>query len=173
MKHDLTPLEAETRLWSEIGHARFGMLGLAQHSSGSHFQPMTAFGEPDTREIWFYTRRDSALARAVADDGADAVFLVQSKDQDVQASITGSLRVKHDQAHIERHWNAMVAAWFPGGKQDPMLTLLRFEARDAEVWITQGGPVKLAWEVSKALATHKTPDVGDHARVELTASRLA
>jgi general stress protein 26 len=32
-------------------------------------------------------------------------------------------------------WNRYVAAWFPGGKDDPKLTLLRLDAENAEIWI--------------------------------------
>ena len=32
-------------------------------------------------------------------------------------------------------WNRFVAAWFEGGKDDPNLVLLRFEAEHAEIWI--------------------------------------
>lgn len=162
--------DVEARLWSEIGQVRFGMLGLSGRSAGGHFQPMTAFCEPETREIWFFTRQDSAVARETG-ESADALFVVQAKDLNFQASIRGTIRVRHDQAHIDRHWNPMVAAWFPGGKRDPLLTLLRLDVADAEIWITQGGPLKLAWEITKAFATHTTPDVGKHAHIDLTGTR--
>jgi general stress protein 26 len=35
---------------------------------------------------------------------------------------------------IDRLWNRYVAAWFEGGKDDPQLTLLRFDAERAEIW---------------------------------------
>jgi general stress protein 26 len=61
----------------------------------------------------------------------------------------------------------VLAAWFPGGKDDPSLTLLRLDARDAELWISRGGPVRFAWEVAKANLTDSPPDVGDKAHIQL------
>jgi general stress protein 26 len=61
----------------------------------------------------------------------------------------------------------MVAAWYPDGKDDPSLTLLRFDVRDAEVWISKGGAVRLAWEVAKANLTGATPDVGTQKHLDL------
>jgi hypothetical protein len=41
----------------------------------------------------------------------------------------------HDRAVIDRLWNRFIAAWFKGGKDDPKLALLRFDAERAEIWI--------------------------------------
>ena len=67
---------------------------------------------------------------------------------------------------MDKYWNAVVAAWYPQGKDDPHLTLLCFNLSDAEVWISQAGPVRFAWEIAKANATHSTPDVGGHTRLD-------
>ena len=58
--------------------------------SGGHFQPMTAFCEPDVGEIWFFTRDDTDLARDSA-GGAEAMFIIQAKDQAFQACLGGGL----------------------------------------------------------------------------------
>jgi len=36
---------------------------------------------------------------------------------------------------VERLWNRFVAAWYPGGKTDPTLALLRLDAERAEIWL--------------------------------------
>jgi general stress protein 26 len=35
---------------------------------------------------------------------------------------------------VDKLWNKFVAAWFEGGKDDPKLVLLRFDAEHAEIW---------------------------------------
>ena len=35
---------------------------------------------------------------------------------------------------IEKLWNPYVAAWYPGGKDDPNLALFRFNADEAKIW---------------------------------------
>jgi general stress protein 26 len=158
--------EMEQRLWKEIDKGRYGMLGVVG-SPTQHFQPMTAFAEPETGEIWFFTRKDTDLARSVM-DGADAMFVVQSKDQELQACIGGRLEQRQDRDRIEKYWNAVVAAWYPNGKDDPQLTMLRLDARDAQVWLSEAGPVKFAWEIAKANATHTQPDIGGRANLDLS-----
>jgi general stress protein 26 len=156
---------AEHRLWKEVEQTRFGMLGLAD--ARQHFQPMTAFAERDEGAIWFFTRNDTDLATAVGQGEDQAMFVVQSKDQDFQGCIGGALTEIRDQARIDRYWNPMVAAWYPDGKDDPSLTLLRFDVRDAEVWISKGGAVRLAWEIAKANISGTTPDVGTQRHLDL------
>jgi len=152
----------ETRLWNELENHNTGMLGLVGADVRQHFQPMTAFVEPRTNQIWFFTYKDSDLAEAVG-AGQTAMFVIQLKD--FQACIGGELTLAHDEARMEKYWNAVVAAWYPQGKSDPRLTMLRLRADDAQVWISHGGPVKFAWEVAKANDTHTTPDLGESAKL--------
>ncbi len=156
--------EAETKLWSELKHGRIGMLALADEPR--RFQPMTAIAEPDERILWFFTRMDTDLARAIT--GADeAIFIVQSKDSDLQACLVGELDLLRDEGRIDRYWNPMVAAWFPDGKDDPRLALLRFTVTGAEVWRSTAGPVGKAWQVVKANITHRAPEVGEQVTLDL------
>jgi general stress protein 26 len=157
------PRNVEDRLWKEIRSQRFGMLGLV--NSHDHYQPMTAFAEPDNSLIWFFTRETTDLAKAVG-DGAKAMFIVQTKDQDVQACIGGELVLDHDRGRIDEYWNPMVAAWYPEGKDAPDLTLLRFKPNDAAVWLSDGSPIKFAFEIAKANLTKTTPDVGSREAVK-------
>lgn len=158
--HDLAAVQ--TRLWDEIKAAGgTGMLGLTK--SGDHYQPMTGFVERDTNEIWFFTRKDTELARELG-DGGSAMFVFQADK--LQASIGGELTAAFDRGRMDKYWNPVVAAWYPGGKDDPLLTMLRLECVDAEIWISDAGPMKFAWEIAKANATHNTPDAGGKTHVE-------
>jgi general stress protein 26 len=164
--HQKTPEELQEQLWKEIKKGHLGMLGLVGDAPIQHFQPMTPFIEPTNGEIYFFTRTDTDLARAVG-DGAEAMFIVQSKDHTLQACVGGRLDLRADRERINRYWNAIVAAWYPGGRDDPELTLLRLRARDAQVWLSDHGPLKFALEIARANATHREPDVGQSERLDL------
>lgn len=161
----LTAAEAEAEFWKHLKSSNTGMLGLDQ--PGYHSQPMTAFREEETGTIWFFTRDDTDLARDAAVGGQSAMFTYGSKDQEVWACIHGELSVSHDQERIDRYWNPIVAAWYPGGKDDPHLTLLRFEADDGRIWVSKSGPVRFLFEVAKANLTKTLPDAGGVADVNL------
>ena len=154
----------QTRLWDEIEKHQIGMLGVAG-AEPRHFQPMTAFLDRADDSLWFFAWADTELAEAAA-GGAQGVFVFQDGRQ-FFASVAGPLRLDQDRTRINRYWNPVVAAWYPDGKDDPRLVLLRMDARDAEVWITEAGPARFAWEIAKANATHGQPDLGGHTRLNL------
>lgn len=159
-KDKLTDAQAEEKLWDSIDHHNTGMLGLI----GQHHQPMTAFVEKETGQIWFFTRKDTDMARDVGGGGAKAMYVHQAPG--LQACIEGRLTLQHDRARMDKYWNAVVAAWYPEGKDDPQLTMLCFDADDARVWLSDG-PVKFFYEIAKANATKTTPDVGKRANLDL------
>jgi len=60
-----------------------------------------------------------------------------SKGHDLFATVHGTLSVDTDRAFIDRLWNPFVAAWYPGGKDDAKLRLLRLDAESAEIWLNE------------------------------------
>jgi general stress protein 26 len=160
----LSPADAEAEFWKHLESSNTGMLGLDR--PGYHSQPMTAFREAETGTIWFFTRDDTDLARDVA-GGASAMFTYGSKDQEVWACIHGRLTIDNDRARIDEYWNPVLSAWYPGGKEDPHLTLLRFDAGDGRIWVSQKGPVRFLYEVAKANLTKTPPDAGGVTDVNL------
>lgn len=155
----------EKKLWTEIEESRFGMVAPSAPAI-DHFQPMTAFAEPESRTLWFYSRRDTDLAVA-AEEGVEAMFVFMSKDRELQASIRGRLRVATDPLHRDKYWNAAVAAWYPRGKDDPELVMLAFACEDAQVWVSDAGGARFGWEIAKANLTGHEPDLGGRISVKL------
>lgn len=166
MSHDLTPADAEKEFWKSLKESNTGMLGLDQ--PGHHAQPMTGFGEPETGTIWFFSRNDTDFARDVAAGANSGMFTYQAKDQKVQACIHGDLSIDNDRERINRFWNPVVAAWYPDGKDDPALTLIRFDADDGRVWVSDKGALGFGYQVLKANLTKTIPDAGDVADVNLS-----
>jgi general stress protein 26 len=49
-------------------------------------------------------------------------------------SASGTARLVQDKAMVRELWNFTSKAWFPGGIDDPELTLLKVVVDHAEVW---------------------------------------
>lgn len=129
--------EIEARFWKALKSDMTVMLGLAGGGDG-HAQPMTAqLGEGEGRgPIWFFTSSDVDLVRAMG-AGAEATLHFASKGHDLFASLEGRLSPDDDRATIERLWNPFVAAWFEGGRDDPKLRLIRFDADHGQIWLNE------------------------------------
>ena len=128
-----TPQELESKLWSAIKSDMTMMLGLHGVPDG-HPRPMTAQFERERGPIWFFTAKDNGLVRQLGGGGRGFAAFT-SKGHDLFAAVEGRLSIDNDRAVIDRLWNSFVAAWYEQGKDDPKLTLLRFDAEQAEIWL--------------------------------------
>ncbi len=158
----LSQHEAIEEFWKHVTNRTTVMLGL----SGAHdLQPMTAFTEQDDSVIWFFTRNDTDLAREVAAHG-DGRLVFNSPDDKLFADVTGELAIDHDAARIDRYWNPVVAAWYPDGKDDPHLTLLRFAPQRGQIWASKQGLARFAFEITRANVTKTEPRLGGTSKVD-------
>ena len=88
-----------------------------------HHIPMNAQLDKDAHSaFWFFTATDNRIA-----GGGPAMAQFASKGHDLFACISGTLRREEDPAVLDRLWNNGVAAFYPGGKSDPKLLLLRLD----------------------------------------------
>lgn len=127
------PPELEAKLWSALKSDMTVMLGLVDDQELG-LKPMTAQIEGEESPLWFFTARDNTLVQNLRNSNP-AIATFASKGHDLFATIHGSLKLDNDRAVIDRLWNRFVAAWYPGGKDDPNLSLLRFDAAHATIWM--------------------------------------
>jgi general stress protein 26 len=113
------------------------MLALAGVEEGES-QPMTAQFDDDLPNgpIWFFAAKDTSFVKSMGDSHRSVAHFV-SKNHELFASIHGELSVDNDRARIDRLWNRFVAAWYPGGKDDPNLLLIRFDPEHAQIWLNE------------------------------------
>jgi general stress protein 26 len=129
--------EITQKLWKSLKSDMTLMLSLAGNEDG-HSQPMTAqfASDADRGPMWFFTAKNVHLVQAMGESHAAAAQFV-SKGHDLFASMQGTLAVERDRAMVDRLWSRFVAAWYPGGKDDPNLQLLRFDPTHAHVWLNE------------------------------------
>jgi general stress protein 26 len=150
-------MDKETRetFWKAFADSPFIMMRL--ESSTEHAEPMTAQLDKDAHHaIWFFLARDNRIAA-----GGSAMGQVATKGHDAFACISGELVEETDATIREKQWNNVVEAWFPNGKNDPAILMLRFDIKDSEVWISDmslKGKLKML-----AGAPIKPSEAGEHA----------
>jgi general stress protein 26 len=127
--------EIESKLWKALATDRTVMLALEGVDEG-HSQPMTAQVDDSRSVLWFFGARNSDLVHALGTRHR-ALLHFASKGHDLFASLHGELSEDRDRKTIDRLWNRHVAAWYPQGKDDPQLILLRFEPERAQVWLDE------------------------------------
>jgi general stress protein 26 len=137
------------------GRAHAWPMAVAQLEPGLDAYFSTSIGSPKVGEI----ERDPRVAIAFQGTGEDAI-------------IYGTATIVHDRALIQKLWSESWRLWFPRGKDDPSLCLVRFEPEEGEYWDRSGTEgVRFLFEAGKALLAGRQPKVDDdpeqHARVRM------
>lgn len=118
--------------------------------------------EPDGT-LWFASGRHSGKVEELEKDG-HVVVTMQSKAKFV--SLSGTAKTVDDRAKIAKLWKAEWKVWFPDGKDDPEVVLLRVDGKAGEYWDNSGtSGIKYLIKAGKALVTGTKPGVGEDPEV--------
>ena len=102
--------------------------------------PMTAQLDKDANSaIWFFTGKDHDLAK-----GGPATATFAGKGHEMFARFTGTLVEETSKERLDEQWSKVIESWFPGGKDDPNLLMLRMDLGQAEIWNSDLGFVDTA-----------------------------
>lgn len=126
-------------------------------------RPFTIQEVEDGGDLWFLVSKQSSAVRQLAADPRAGVAL---SSNDSWVSLTGTAQVVDSQERVDRYWSPVVEAWFPDGKEDPSVSVLKFSADGGEYWDTPGSRVATAIAFVKAKVTGE-PIEGDTGKVDL------
>lgn len=155
----------QKQLMEQIADARCVMLGSTRHND--HMQPMTPQIDDDEEghTIYFYSDKTSELGTQILMQPGNVHMCHIGKDY--QACVKGRLSVERNPAMVDTFWNPIVAAWYPGGKTDPKMLMLKFEPDTAHVWASDKSSIGFAYEITKANLTDEMPDIGKSKEITL------
>jgi general stress protein 26 len=129
-------------------------------------RPMTTLDIDAEGNVWFFTSRHTELVRDVRH--GDPVTLIYSDPKNnTYLSVSGTASIVESERRKEELWNLMSKAWFPGGKDDPDLAVLRVTTQEAAYWDSTSSKMVVFFSMLKAVITGNTPDGGDHGKLNL------
>ncbi len=167
MSSSPAPTADLARLLEKINEQRYVMLTTTNEQGHLHARPMYV-QEPDASgSLWFFTEKDSAKIHEVRRDSQVCVALADPA-KNLYVSVTGTAKVVMDKAKIDELWTEDLKAWFPGGKDDPSITLLRIDIERGEFWDSPSNVLVQAYAYLKAVATGEKSQGGpgsEHAKV--------
>ena len=138
---------------------------LTRHGDTNHARPMAIAEMEGANTLWFITSIDSPKVDEIRHDERVSVIL-QSERKFI--ALSGISTVVRDRERIDALWKETWKIWFPKGKADPSIALLRVDVEDAEFWDNGGANgIRYAFEAVKGLIKGETPDLdaGVHGRV--------
>jgi general stress protein 26 len=133
-----------------------------------HARPMAIAELRADADAYFVTNIESPK---IAEIDADADVLLTFHSARQYAAVYGRVNIVQDRQLIERLWMEAWKVWFPRGKADPSIALLRFDAERGEFWDNAGtGGIQYAFAVARAYVRGETPqtDPERHGRVRFS-----
>jgi general stress protein 26 len=126
------------KFWKHLAASPFVMLEMDSDRDGA--APMTVQLDKDARHaIWFFTSKTGGYAKM-----GPATASFSAKGHDLFARFNGELVEETSRERLDMQWSKMVEAWFPGGKDDPNLLMLRMELDQAKIWDSELGVIGTA-----------------------------
>jgi len=145
-------------LKDKIKDIQFAMLTTLEPDNEFHTRPMATHEMDADGTLWFFTYDDSAKVYEVERDKKVGLSYADPGSETYVAA-SGTAEVVRDQNKINELWSDFLKAWFPNGKEDPRIALLKVTLSHAEYWDRPGGKMVKLFQVAKAYVTGE-PDQG-------------
>lgn len=161
-----THSEATEKMWGMIKSIGFAMM-TTEDAGELRARPMAAAQDAFYGDLWFFTK---ASSHKVQEAGAGEKVGVTYADPGKQdyVSLSGHATVVRDKDKIAAHWSEGMRTWFPGGKDDPDIALLKVEVTAAEYWDAPNSTMVYAYGYVKAVLTGTSPHPGENEKLKFS-----
>ena len=144
----------------------FCMLTTVDKQGDMRSRPMSANGDIDPNgDLWFFTSASSHKVSEVSQSPKVNVSFADPENQHY-VSITGTAQLVRDRKKIDELWKPEFKMWFPEGKDDPEVALLRISLEKAEYWDSPSSTIGYALSFVSSLVTGKEADFGENKKLE-------
>ena len=162
-----------TKLWSMIRDIRICMMTTMDADGTLRSRPMGNVQTGQTEfdgVLWFFTRASAHKNFEIAEHKQINLAYASPGDRHY-VSVSGRASLVRDKNKAEQLWGDPVRAWFPNGKDDPEIALVRVRPERAEYWDSPSSTIVHMYGYAKAALTGKPPHPGDNAKVDLETAR--
>lgn len=158
--------EGLEKLRELVKDIQIAMLVTADDEGNLRSRPMAMQQIEFDGDLWFMTSEETPKVDEVRGEHHVNVSLANPGKQDY-VSLSGTAEIVTDRAKIEELWNPFYKAWFPEGKDDPNIRLIKVSVNQAEYWDAPSSRMVLLYKMAKQAITGKPVDMGEHEKLEL------
>ena len=166
---DHTPVTHDLdKLFEKIKDVHIAMLTTFNEQHQLHSRPMGTIKPQADGSLLFLTDKESAKVYEIKKD-SQVNLSYADPSSNVYVSVTGHANAYRDQAKIDELWAEPFRAWFPKGKEDPNIMILKVEIDQAEYWDTPSSFLSVAYGYVRSVVTgekSQDDDVNQHAQVQ-------
>ena len=166
MNNDPNTKQNLGKLIDMIKDIKVAMLTTMDDDNCLRSRPMRAMEVKPDGDIWFFTGYHSGKSHEIQHD-AHVNLSYSDPDNENYVSISGRAQVLRDQKKIDELWNPAMKTWFPKGKEDPNVGLLKITIDKAEYWDAPNSVMVHLYGMVKAALTGERPDAGENKKINL------
>ena len=119
-------------------------------------RPMWNGDADENGDLWFFTRLHSPKTSTIGRDAHVNLAYADPKGQNY-VSLSGKAEVVQDRATIDAKWQESLKTWFPSGKDDPEVALIRVCPDKGEFWDSPNSTLVHLYGYAKATLTGESP----------------
>jgi general stress protein 26 len=125
--------EGAKKLFALIQDVKVAMMTTADQDGKLYSRPMWCQEADENGDLWFFTKLHSPKTAEISKDNQINLAYSDPSNQ-TYVSIAGKAEIVTDQAVIDDKWSESLKTWFPNGKDDPEVALLRVHPEKGEYW---------------------------------------
>ncbi|WP_420149492.1 pyridoxamine 5'-phosphate oxidase family protein [Spirosoma sp.] len=147
-----------------IEDVRIAMMTTVDGQGNLVSRPMAALQVDENGTVWFFTKRSSPKVDQIDSENRVNLSFASVSDADY-VSVSGRAQELDDRAKVNELWNPQAKAWFPEGKDDPELVLLKVHIDMAEYWSASDSKMIRFFQQATAAITGNPPKMGENEKV--------
>ncbi len=165
---DLSSAERSTdvhALRSIIDDIEIAMLTTRDGNGEMQSRPLQTQKMGNDNVLWFITRDTTSAARH-ATSTSQVCLCYTSAERQSFAAVYGRMECLRDRAMLEQLWTPAHKIFFPEGREDPGLVLLKVVPERADIWEGPSGWVSRSLAFAAAFLTKDPGKLGSKRHVE-------
>lgn len=159
LKKNLADAEAVKKFREIIDHESICLFTTQLTKLPLTTRPMTVQKVSDDGCFWFLSAADSEKNSEIFLDARVQLFFINRSDFEF-LSVYGEATITRDKSMIDELWTDIAKAWFPGGKDDPRISVIRVTPLEGYYWDTKSGKLVSMIKILASAVTGKTMEEG-------------
>ena len=154
------------KLLDKIKDVKIAMMTTVDNDGALRSRPMKTQQQEADGNLWFFTGYESAKSHEIEHD-AHVNLSYANPDDNLYVSVSGRAQLLRDQQKIDELWSSDMKAWFPDGKEDKNIGLIRVKIEKAEYWDTPSNTMVTLFGMAKAAITGEPAKGGENKKINL------
>lgn len=122
-------------------------------------RPMSVQKVCDQGNFWFLSSGDSDKNQEIMNDPRVQMFFSNTSNYEF-LSVYGKATITRDREKIDELWSDIAKAWFPEGKEDPRVTVIKVTPEEGFYWDTKDGKLVSMIKILASAVSGKTLEEG-------------